>query len=316
LAEVQPELSVVIPTHERPEKLRRALDHLEAQRNPPPHEVIVVANAGDDMTEVADAVGRRAVQPRLLVAGAPGASAARNRGWREARAPLVLFVGDDILAGPTLLTEHVSWHTSNPEEVVGVLGHVRWARELTVTPFMRWLDRGMQFDYGAIEGTEADAGHLYTANVSLKRALIERSGGFDEGLPYLFEDIDLGRRLSELGLRLLYNRRAEAEHLHEATLDSWKARMRVAAPAELRFVRTHPGAQARLYEQMSRAAAAPAARGRAGRIVRFVPRWIPVLGPIVWGSAEQRWLQELAPEFLAAWAEAERAPSAGERTAR
>ena len=276
----------------------------------------MVVNAGDDTASVEDAVGRRVVQPRLLAASAPGASAARNRGWREASAPLVLFLGDDILAGPSLLREHVSWHRSYPDQLMGVLGRVRWARELKVTPFMRWLERGLQFDYGAIEGKEADAGHLYTANVSLKRDVLRRSGGFDEGLPYLFEDIDLGRRLSDLGFRLLYNRRAEAEHLHEATLESWKARMRVAAPAERRFVRTHPGAEARLYERMRRAAAAPPARGRAARLVRVVPRWVPVLGPIVWSSAEQRWLQALAPEFLEAWAAAERDAGSANRASR
>jgi GT2 family glycosyltransferase len=310
------ELSVVIPTHQRPEKLARSLDHLDRQRDAPAHEVIVVANAGDDPAPLEAVIGRRGVQPRLLVAETPGASAARNLGWREARARLVLFLGDDILAAPDLLREHFAWHGRHPEETVGVLGHVRWARELHVTPFMRWLDRGMQFDYGAIEGTDADAGHLYTANVSLKRVLLERSGGFDEDLPYLFEDIELGQRLHELGLRLLYNRRAEAEHLHEATLESWKARMRVAAPAEFRFVRTHASAEPRMHEQMSRVAAMPRARGRAAKLVRFVPPWVPVLGPIVWRSAEARWLQELAPEFLGAWAEAERQAGAAERTAR
>jgi GT2 family glycosyltransferase len=302
---VEPEISVVIPTHDRPEKLRRALDRLDRQTSSPDHEVIVVANAGDDRAAVADAVGRRP-RARLLVADSPGASAARNLGWRDARAPIVLFLGDDILAGQALLAEHRSWHETSPDPEVGVLGYVGWARELSVTPFMRWLERGMQFDYGGIEGTEAGPGRLYTANVSLKRSLLERSGGFDEELPYLYEDIELAHRLSQLGFRLLYNRRAAAEHLHEATLASWRARMRTAAWAEHRFVRKHPEAQPRLYERMSRAAAAPPARGRAARLVRFVPPWLPGLGPLVWRSAEQRWLQALAPDFLEAWADADR----------
>jgi GT2 family glycosyltransferase len=302
---VDPELSVVIPTHDRPEELSRALERLDRQSDPPAHEVIVVANPGDDPSIVAGAIGKRRVQPRLRVASTPGASAARNLGWREAGAPLVLFLGDDILAGPSLLREHLTWHRADPDETVGVLGHVRWARELRVTPFMRWLERGMQFDYGGIEGTEAGAGRLYTANVSLKRSLLERSGGFDEELPYLYEDIELAHRLAALGFRLLYNSRAEAEHLHAATVESWKARMRTAARAEHRFASKHPDAEPRLHHRMSRAAAAEPARGRAARLVSVVPPWVPVAGPVVWRSAEQRWLQQLAPDFLAAWAEAE-----------
>ena len=46
-----------------------------------------------------------------------------------------------------------------------VLGHVRWAREVRVTPFMHWLDHGVQFDYPAIDGTEAGWGRFYGANV-------------------------------------------------------------------------------------------------------------------------------------------------------
>ena len=300
---------MVIPTHERPVELSRALDSLGRQTQPPAHEVIVVANAGDDASLVEGSIGQRVPPPRLLVAAAPGASAARNLGWREARAPVVLFLGDDILAGPALLAEHLAWHRANPDEAIGVLGHVGWARELEVTPFMRWLERGMQFDYDGIQGTEAGPGRLYTANVSLKRSLLERAGGFDEDFPYLFEDIELAHRLSGLGFRLLYNRRAEAEHLHEATVESWKARMREAAWAEHRLVRLHPDAQPRLRERMSAAAATAPSRGRAARFVGLVPPWAPLIGPLVWRSAEQQWLEELAPGFLEAWNEAEREES-------
>lgn len=296
---------MVIPTHERPAELRRALESLDRQRRPPAYEAIVVANPGDDPAAVSMAVGIREVQPRILVADVAGASGARNLGWREARGAVVLFLGDDILASPQLLREHLDWHQASPEEEVGVLGHVGWARELHVTPFMRWLDMGMQFDFGGIHGAEAGAGRLYTANVSLKRSLLDRAGGFDEDLPYLFEDIELAHRLSQLGFRLLYNRRAQAEHLHEATLESWRDRMRIAAAAEHRFVSTHADAQPRLYERLSRAAAARPAHGRAARLVGIVPPWVPLLGPLVWRSAEQRWLQALAPDYLAAWADAE-----------
>src|SRR3712207_9116347 len=61
--------------------------------------------------------------------------------------------------------------------------------------------------------------HLYTTNVSLKRSLLEEAGGFDEELPFLYEDLDLGRRLHDLGLDLRYAPDAVAEHRHPATLE-------------------------------------------------------------------------------------------------
>jgi GT2 family glycosyltransferase len=300
---VDPDLSVVIPTHQRPAKLRRALDRLDVQRRAPAFETIVIANPGDDTAPVLEAIGEREVQPRFLVATLPGASPARNLGWREARAPVVLFIGDDILASPGLLHEHLAWHRSNPEENVGVLGHVRWARGLKVTPFMRWLEQGMQFDYGGIRGNEAHPGRLYTANVSLKRDLLAKAGGFDESLPFLFEDIELGYRLWRLGFRLLYNRRAQAEHLHETTLDDWRKRMRITGGAEYRLVRQHPDLTPEIHDRIV-AATSRQSRGRAARFVRVVRPQFPVLGRVVWTSAEQRWLKELAPPFLEGWNEA------------
>ena len=53
----------------------------------------------------------------------------------------------------------------------------------------------------------------------------------------------------------------------------------------------------------SYAASLPAARGRAARLTPYVPRWVPVLGPKVWGGADLYWKQQLAPHFLEAWEE-------------
>ena len=296
-------LSVVIPTLGRPALLARALDRLEGQRV---FEVLVVADAREEHVDAvrAAASGRA----RVLQAEAPGASAARNVGWRASRAALVLFLGDDILADPGLVSGHISWHEQHPEETVGVLGDVRWADELHVTPFMRWLEDGIQFDYRRIDGREAGWGRFYTANVSLKRSLLERAGGFDQGcLPYLYEDLDLARRLDELGFRLLYNREASGEHLHPVTPESWRARAAEIAAAEHTFVRLHPEVSPYFHELFSAASRWPQARGRGVSLARVVPRRFPWLGRRVWESVDAYYRQQLAEPFLRAWREAEAA---------
>ena len=68
---------------------------------------------------------------------------------------------------------------------------------------MRWLEDGVQFDYGSISGTRAAWWHLYTGNVSLKRAALEGVEGFDEDFHILYEDLDLGLRLDAQGLELV-----------------------------------------------------------------------------------------------------------------
>ncbi|MFL5895586.1 MAG: glycosyltransferase family 2 protein, partial [Thermoleophilaceae bacterium] len=237
-----PDLSVVIPTYRRPDALPATLDALERQSvDAGAFEVVVVDDAdADDVAVVDRCIGSRPFAVRRLDRHAPGVAAARNAGWRAAAAALVLFLGDDIVAAPDLLEQHLQWHARHPEEEAGVLGHVRWADSLRPTTFMRWLDGGWQYDYAAIRGDDAGWGRLYTSNVSLKRALLERSGGFDESFEFGAEDIELGRRLHDLGLRLLYNPAARAEHLHEPTLESWRRRMAVAARAEHRLHEKHP----------------------------------------------------------------------------
>lgn len=297
-------LSVVIPTLGRSEILDRVLARLDQQITPPGQfEVIVVADAAEqNISSVEEATAQRHCHVRLLQGAMPGASAARNRGWQDARAPLVLFLDDDVLPGPELVSEHLSWNERHPEVEVGVLGHVRWADGLRVTPFMRWLDQGIQFAYPEITGEEAGWGRFYTANVSVKRALIERVGGFDEQtFPFGYEDLDLAYRLDKSGFRLLYNRRAEAEHLHAMTLESWRRRVPRIAVAERAFVRRYPDVSPHFYELFRTAAEGPQLRGRGARLATHVPRHVPWLGRRVWLSADLWYRQQLAPAFLSAW---------------
>ena len=315
-----PRLSVVIPTLGRHATLGRALDRLaEHAADALEVEVVVAADALEPDPEGVDRlVAARVPGGRVVRGGRPGASAARNAGWRAARAPLVLFLGDDVLATPRLIERHRARHEEHPQEEVGCLGHVRWAPELRVTPFMRWLDRGVHFHFSAIAGDWAGWGHLYTANVSLKRSLLERSGGFDEeAFPFLYEDLDLGRRLADLGLRLRYDREAVGEHLHAPTLEDYAERVAAIAPAERRFVARYPDVRPYFHDLFSEAAAIPAGRGWGARLAPWVPPRVPLAGPAVRRRAELSYRQALAPAFLDAWARAgaDQGPPSPERAA-
>ena len=303
------ELTIVIPTLGRPGSLARVLDRLERQTAPAAaFEVMVVADAAERDAAALEALSAASrLRARVLRAPRPGASAARNSGWRSAAAPLVLFLDDDVLPEPALVAEHLAWHRRHPDEATGVLGRVRWADELKVTPFMRWLDHGIQFDYPAIDGVEAGWGRFYTANASVKRSLLERVGGFEEQLlPFGYEDLDLALRMHERhGFRLLYNRAAVAEHLHAMDLDYWRRRVPRIALAERRFVELHPGFEPYFFNLFSRAAADRPALRPAAALARVVPRRTPVLGRLLWGSLNGVYLQALAPHFLAAWHEGE-----------
>ncbi len=300
-----PQLSIVIPTLGHHGTLARVLERLERQRSQQHFEVLVVVDEEQtDLPAVDAALAKRPYPVRRLVRRRAGASAARNTGWRAAGAPLVLFLDDDVMPEPALLSEHLAWHDRHRDRAVAVLGLVRWADELRVTPFMRWLERGVHFDFANIEGEEAGWGRFYTANVSVKRQLLELVGGFDEErLPFGYEDLDLAYRMHVHGLRLLFNRRASGEHLRAMTVDSLRARMPMMASSERAFCEKHPEIPPYFLTMFSEAAAQPTAPHRLARLAHVVPPGAPLLGRRVWASADARFKQALAPDFLRAWEE-------------
>lgn len=302
-----PRLSVVISTLGNYETLRRVLDGYSRQDAPAgSFEVVVVTDAADPEPDaVGRAIGDRDYAVRRITGPTPGLSANRNAGRREAAAPLVLFTDNDTIPVPRLIAEHLRWHDRFPEDEVGVLGRVRWARELKVSTFMRWLDMGLQFDAQSIEGIEAGWGRFYGANSSLKRAFVERVGDFDqEHFPYGYEDTDWAYRASRHGFRLVYNHRAVVDHLRPMTLEFWKKRARRVATAERQFTRLHPELPPWWHGKFTEATRMPPARGRAIRVAPFVPRRVPWLGPRVWSRVDVAYKQALAPYFLEAWEEA------------
>ena len=163
---VRPSLSVVLSTLGNYAVLEKVLDGYDRQTSPPgSFELLVVADRNEPELDAVDAaIGERSYPVRRLTGSVPGLSANRNTGWQAASAPVVLFTDNDTIPVPGLVAEHIAWHERHPQEHVAVVGHVRWAKGIKVTPFMKWLDDGIQFQFGVLEGDEASWAHLYGAN--------------------------------------------------------------------------------------------------------------------------------------------------------
>jgi GT2 family glycosyltransferase len=303
-----PDLAIVIPTLARPRLLARTLEHLDRQRGAAAgrFEVVVARDAAS--AGPAPPMPKHAYPIRSVEAERPGASAARNAGWRATEAAIVLFLDDDVLATRGLVSAHLEAHRRQGAAEVGVLGYVRWPRWPPPTAFMRWLDQGIQFDYRPLTpGGTAPWWHFYTVNASVKREMLERVDGFDEErFPFLYEDLDLAARMSEHGFRLLYEPKALARHVHRQGLPQWRdGRVQLVAAAERRFWARHPNTLPYFHDLFAAALKHPPARGRGARLAPFIPRRTPWLGPRVWASFDMRNRQALAGPFLEAWDAAE-----------
>ena len=228
-----PRLSIIINTYNRRDMLLRCLDTIASQAlDRSLCEIVVVDDGSTDGT--AESVRRwgadhTEVDLREIAAEHRGYSAARNLGIRASRAEILLFMGDDILLWPGTIEEHLREHERFPDDPVAVLGYVAWdpALQSSVTDYA--AQSGFGFEVMLRSGVRIAPWHaFYTCNISLKRSLLERAGGFNEALldsPY--DDTELGYRLTRdhgLVLRLNYN--AGAFHYHPLDGSTLRERLR------------------------------------------------------------------------------------------
>lgn len=211
-------LSVVIPTYNRKDTLRKAL---QAYRKQSPAqqvaEVLVIDDGSTDGTGAAvlECAEESPIPIRYLSQVHKGPAAARNLGIRESPTELVLLTDDDIIPADDLVAQHMSWHRTHPAPFVAVLGYVTWSAVIGATPFMRWYSEdGPLFGFRHLAGqTEVDFARFFTCNLSLKRDYLINNGMFDEDFKSAaWEDFELGYRLHKRGMKLLFNRSAIAYH--------------------------------------------------------------------------------------------------------
>lgn len=199
-------LSVIIPTHDRPELLRRALASVAAQTRPP-DEVLVVDDGHSPLAPV-DFPGLRWVRQ-----DAPhGAARARNLGASRASGSWLAFLDDDDTWEPSYLAEAEQLARAGDLELVltaflKVRLHADGSGDVTPEkvppPTLRPEDFFVR-----------NPG-LRGSNLFISRECFLRVGGFEASLPS-FHDMDLGVRLADVpGLRYAPNPRPLVRfHVH------------------------------------------------------------------------------------------------------
>ena len=297
-------LSVVIPTQNRWEVLAPTIDALRAQTTTD-FEVVVVVDRPPTLPDFLTGV-------RVVERQRRGVSAARNAGLAAAQGRIVLFLGDDTIPAPDLVARHVTAHERNPQTEVGVLGSVRWHPDVAAGRIQRWLDwSGTQFEYHTITGEEAGWGRLYSSNVSLKRELLRAVGGFDEEFLFGYEDTDLGLRLNEKGLRLLYEPQATVSHLHRYSWPAVERRFLLVGGSEYLMIRKHPDFPPHFLRRLTdHRRVSPASVWPW--VVDFVPtspRWLRHVAEL---RADAWYSKRLAPSFAAGWLAAEELDELGQ----
>lgn len=269
-----PEVSVVIPTHNRRTSLERTLGALSAQSFPLDRiEVIVVANGCLDDTVQMLHVYNAPYKMRYIDVPACGAALARNLGAEMATGRLLLFLDDDIEAGPELIGAHVRAHAGRsdlvtvgymPVKVDGRCGFFQMGLRLWwESTFDRMRETGYLHDYRS----------LLSGNFSLTASLFRRVGGFDSTLTCR-EDYELGVRLLEADAQVMFLPEAWGYHHVVADVADSFIRARNEGRNDVLFGRTHE------YLRPTLRLAAFSGQGRTPPYVALVFLW-PLLGELL-----------------------------------
>jgi GT2 family glycosyltransferase len=213
-------ISVVIPTHDEPERLRAALLSLSAQQySTKGMEIIVVDDASS-----------RCASGSLHTAASPfslklirhetnqGRARARNTGLRAATGELIVFLDSDMTVGPDFLQAHASLHR-NQANIVAI-GNINFAPQIPPNCMTRYIEsRGV---HRLTDNQVVPFKCFVTGNSSMRRDLLLKAGLFDENFTaYGGEDLELGYRLHQLDAVFRYAPDALSWHHHLRSLDQF-----------------------------------------------------------------------------------------------
>ena len=226
------EISVVVATRDRADRLEGLLGTLAGQTLAPERfEVIVVDDGSTDRTAELLARARAEGRPRVSVLrrDGNGPAAARNAGWRAASAPLVAFTDDDCEAPPDWLEEALAGAAERPCAIV----------QGPTTPIPAELERTGPFT--RTKEITAPNPSFQTCNIVYPRELLERLEGFDEGFPEaLGEDTDLGWRARAAGAEYVFEPEALIHHRVVEMGPVGKLRFALGWSGAMQVLRDHP----------------------------------------------------------------------------
>lgn len=237
-----PVLSVVIATYERPLLLERLLRQLAAQSLPPAAFEVIVVDDGSRIPVAGLVAKLQLPYPvRVLRQVNGGAASARHAGVLTARGAVVLITDDDMQVSEGFLAAHLRHHGKGRK--IAVIGEIRPDPAIASLPlFERFHADSLQRQARARDEGRAQlhGTNLYTGNTSFRRDDYLAIGGFDVSLERS-EDADLGLRLEQSGVELIYDREGFVLHGSDHTdLPQWLGRAYRYGRYDQRIADKHP----------------------------------------------------------------------------
>ena len=211
--------SVVIPTYNRKPILEKCLKALEQQRLADPshiegYEIVVVDDGSTDGTiDWLQSHTAEFPHVRLFCQAHQGPAAARNLGVQEAIGDTIIFIDSDLVVTEQFLQAHADALLEGSR----LLGSDRSDQPAPLFTYGRVINT-CNFENPTAEPykiTDFSAAYFATGNVAIARYWLDKAGLFDTRFQlYGWEDLELGVRLKQLGLKLIKCPDAVGYHWH------------------------------------------------------------------------------------------------------
>jgi glycosyltransferase involved in cell wall biosynthesis len=208
------ELSIIIATSGRVEKIRRLLGSLIRVNNRTAisHEIVIANNATDEKTAaavidlVAEFNGRDGISCRQIREPIAGKCRAQNKTIPETKGKLVAFLDDDVEVVPEWLDAIHSFFVNFPHDVMqgSILMRPEDEKNEALQRALKKFRTVDFLNYGP--GTGADLNTLTGGNMTVRRGLFDQVGLFDERLGPggygISEDVEFAQRVVKAGKRI------------------------------------------------------------------------------------------------------------------
>ncbi|HIK05471.1 MAG TPA: glycosyltransferase [Trichormus sp. M33_DOE_039] len=206
-------ISVVIPTYNRQPILEKCLRALEMQQLSASsvvggYEVVLVDDGSTDGTlDWLAAHKEEFIHVRCFEQNHAGPAAARNLGVEKAQGDIIIFIDSDLVVLENFLQAHVDALVQGKEQ----LGSDRFFTYGAVINTCNFDDPTAE----PYKITDFSAAFFATGNVAIPKHWLEQAGLFDTSFQlYGWEDLELGVRLKNLGLKLIKCPAAVGYHWH------------------------------------------------------------------------------------------------------
>jgi len=243
------EVSVIVPCRGHARELEAMLASLAAQTlERSRFEVLVVDDGSQPPLDLSTSEAARALGVRALRTHGAGPAAARNRALGQARGRLLVLLNADAILAPDGLELHLRAHERGPTRAV--IGRFDFLPHHE-TPLVTLTNAlGMLFPYHVLRpGQALPFEFFWTGNLSVPAEIVRAVGGFDERFRRpLFEDIELGYRLNQVGVPLFFDPAIRCDHDHPITLTSWLERAERIGYEWVHFARRHGGSPFRVLD--------------------------------------------------------------------